>query len=163
MKKLPPRPQQGRRRTETLAPPEVKSSAVEIQVAAMPVRRKKGTHQVLMVTSSNREWILPKGNRSTRLTDAEAAAREALEEAGVSGTINTEALGSYLHRQANGNRKRVIVFELPVEKVTGRWREKGKRKRGWLPLDVACRSTKQIGLRRLLRKLQSRLAPIAKP
>ncbi len=132
-----------------------KGNSVEVQVAALPIRRKKGADQVLMVTSSNREWILPKGRRSARLTDAEAAAREAREEAGVSGTINPHALGSYLHRQANGNRKRVIVFVLPVDKVARRWQEKHKRKRGWMVLDVAYGATRQIGLRRLLRKLQS--------
>lgn len=115
-----------------------------------------------MVTSSNREWILPKGSRSARLTDAEAAAREALEEAGVSGTINPQALGSYLHRQANGTRKRVIVFVLPVDKVSRRWQEKHKRKRDWMALDAAYSATKQIGLRRLLRKLQSTTAVAAK-
>lgn len=139
------------------------AEGLEIQVAALPIRRKDGSHQVLMVTSSNREWILPKGRRNPRLTDAEAAAREALEEAGVSGTINPQALGTYVHRQANGNRKRVIVFELPVDRVSRRWQEKHKRKRGWMPLDEAYWATKQVGLRRLLHKLQSRHATATDP
>src|SRR5262249_12444208 len=118
MKKLAKQTRTGRRRQGKDELRHAKSSSTETQVAALPIRRKNGTHEVLMVTSSNREWILPKGRRSARLTDAEAAAREALEEAGVSGTIDPRALGTYLHRQADGNCKRVIVFVLLVDKVS---------------------------------------------
>mgnify|MGYP000604135431 CR=1 FL=1 len=48
--------------------------------------------QVLLITSlTTRRWIIPKGWRADGMTPADAAAREALEEAGVTGKITLDA------------------------------------------------------------------------
>lgn len=50
-----------------------------IQVGALPVRRKgDGSIEILLVTARQKNrWLIPKGARSGRLTDDDAAAREA--------------------------------------------------------------------------------------
>ena len=62
------------------------------QVAALPVRRgEDGSLEVLLVTSRETgRWVIPKGWPSKRLSDREAAAREARQEAGVTGTIKNK-------------------------------------------------------------------------
>ena len=56
------------------------------QVAALPWRPTDEGRQILMITSrETRRWVIPKGGRMAGKTDAEAAAVEAMEEAGVQG------------------------------------------------------------------------------
>ena len=67
------------------------------QVAALPWRRgADGGVEILLVTSrETRRWVTPKGGRMPGKTDAEAAAQEALEEAGVEGRVADEPVGSF--------------------------------------------------------------------
>ena len=56
------------------------------QVAALPWRVVDDQRQVLMITSrETRRWVVPKGGRMVGKTDPEAAAIEAMEEAGIQG------------------------------------------------------------------------------
>ena len=58
----------------------------EAQVAALPDKGKPGSYNVLLVTSREpHRWIIPKGWPMKGRKDHEAAAQEALEEAGVEG------------------------------------------------------------------------------
>ena len=68
------------------------------QVAAIPVRRRAdGNLEVLLVTSrETRRWIVPKGWPWPEVSDHEAAAAEAWEEAGVRGRILADKLGTLL-------------------------------------------------------------------
>ncbi|HUR87284.1 MAG TPA: NUDIX domain-containing protein [Solirubrobacteraceae bacterium] len=81
-------------------------------VAAVPVRaRAAGSVEFLLVRTSNGErWTFPKGGRESGETLAEAATREAIEEAGAVGRIGPEPIGEYLYRGA-----RVVAFLLEVE------------------------------------------------
>jgi 8-oxo-dGTP pyrophosphatase MutT (NUDIX family) len=65
------------------------------QVAALCWRRKPVLEVLLITSLSSRRWILPKGWPMDGLTLAQSAAREAYEEAGVSGEIADASLGSY--------------------------------------------------------------------
>ena len=69
-------------------------------VAAVPVRpRAAGGLEVLLVrTSDGTRWTFPKGGREHGETLAEAAAREAIEEAGAAGRVGDDPLGEYRHR-----------------------------------------------------------------
>ena len=69
------------------------------QVGALCVRRRRnGGYQVLLITSRDRgRWIIPKGWRTKRLKDHKAAAREAKEEAGVSGEVRQKPIGTYAY------------------------------------------------------------------
>jgi 8-oxo-dGTP pyrophosphatase MutT (NUDIX family) len=66
-------------------------------VAAVPVRsRAAGELEFLLVRTSNGErWTFPKGGCEPGETLAEAAAREAAEEAGAVGRIGAEPIADY--------------------------------------------------------------------
>ncbi|HWU55015.1 MAG TPA: NUDIX hydrolase, partial [Rhizomicrobium sp.] len=71
------------------------------QVAALCWRHASKRNcelEILLVTSlSSKRWILPKGWLEPELTPAENAAREAFEEAGVTGRIDPRPVGSYYY------------------------------------------------------------------
>jgi 8-oxo-dGTP pyrophosphatase MutT (NUDIX family) len=121
-----------------------------MQVAALPIRTKNGQLQVLLVTTrGSGRWIIPKGDRSPKLNDAAAAAREAREEAGVVGQIKTPSVGKYLHQKRGGSHE-VVVYELDVSRQRRKWPECRSRKRRWATVQEACNLTSQPGLRNLL-------------
>ncbi|HEX4272082.1 MAG TPA: NUDIX domain-containing protein, partial [Rhizomicrobium sp.] len=65
------------------------------QVAALCWRTRPALEVLLITSLNSRRWILPKGWLMPGLSDGQSAAREALEEAGVTGVIATTPLGSY--------------------------------------------------------------------
>ncbi len=69
------------------------------QVAALcwrPSSKRNSQIEVLLVTSLNsKRWILPKGWLEPELSPAENAAREAFEEAGVTGKVSPQPVGAY--------------------------------------------------------------------
>ncbi len=68
------------------------------QYAALPVRRMGGKLEVLLVSSrETRRWVIPKGWPMAGLSDAESAAREAFEEAGVEGKVAGKPIGSFAY------------------------------------------------------------------
>jgi 8-oxo-dGTP pyrophosphatase MutT (NUDIX family) len=74
-----------------------RSCTGRVVVAAVPVRaRAAGGLEFLIVRTSNGErWTFPKGGCDAGETPSEAAAREAVEEAGATGRILAEPLGEY--------------------------------------------------------------------
>ncbi len=117
------------------------------QVAALPLRRtKKGALEILLVTSrTTGRWIIPKGWPSKRIKDYKAAAREARQEAGVSGKVKPKAIGRYSYVKSElgeGAPIDVAVYLLSVRKQAKRWPEKHERRRAWFDvLDAAARIT----------------------
>jgi 8-oxo-dGTP pyrophosphatase MutT (NUDIX family) len=131
-----------------------------VQVGAMPVRLDdKGEPEVLLLTSrETRRWIIPKGWRMKGRTPWEAAAQEALEEAGVVGRPRKKPLGSYVYfkrRKAHFDVCRVDVYVLAFAKQLKTWREIGQREIKWLPLAAAAELVEEPGLVALLRKLHA--------
>jgi len=115
-----------------------------LQVAALPWRvNKKGAIEILMVTSrESRRWVVPKGWPEGEESLSAAAAREAREEAGVSGIISSQELGSFHYgkRLVSGLERRcqVLIFPLEVKKVADKWPEKKRRTRQWFaPAEAA--------------------------
>ncbi len=80
----------------------------------------------------------------------ESAAREALEEAGVVGTIASEAIGIYRYEKRRKGGATVPcdveVFPLEVDAQRKRWPEKGKRQIKWLPLEEAAGTVSDAAL-----------------
>jgi 8-oxo-dGTP pyrophosphatase MutT (NUDIX family) len=67
-----------------------RAAAIAVRAAAA------GGHEFLLVRTSNgTRWTFPKGGRERGETLAEAAAREALEEAGAAGRVGGEPLAEY--------------------------------------------------------------------
>src|SRR5581483_7800698 len=73
-------------------------SKLPTQVAAVCYRLRGGSVEFLLVnTNGSGKWTFPKGCTHPRLSHSEAAAREALEEAGAIGNIESRHFHIYLH------------------------------------------------------------------
>ena len=144
------------------APPERR-----LQYAAVPYRRRDdSTIEVMLVTSrETNRWVIPKGWPIGGAKPHTSAAREALEEAGVRGRTDADAIGTYYYdkRLKNGTEARckVEVFPLEVKSQRKHWRERGERKARWFELPKAAKVVQEPGLRRLLRNL-GELVPTGK-
>lgn len=107
-----------------------------LQVAAVPYRMGSQDVEVLIVTSRrNSRWIIPKGWPQKGRSLAATAEQEAWEEAGVRGTIPSDALGRYrASKQTNKGydvATDVVVFPLLVERMAEAWPEQAFRDRAW--------------------------------
>jgi 8-oxo-dGTP pyrophosphatase MutT (NUDIX family) len=126
------------------------------QVAALPWRRgPHGGVEILLITSrETRRWVTPKGGRMTGRTDAEAAAQEALEEAGVEGVIGERPLGSFRYLKVLKRRASrwcaVDLYGLEVTVELADWQERAERERIWLPRDVAAQMVEEPDLQALI-------------
>jgi 8-oxo-dGTP pyrophosphatase MutT (NUDIX family) len=130
-----------------------------VQYAALPWRRKHSETEVMLVTSRGTgRWIIPKGWPMKRKAPYAAAAREALEEAGVVGQIGKEPIGSFPYRkllkQGRAIDCEVQVFPLEVSRQRKTWPEKGKRKVQWLSLSDASKAVQEPVLRAIIRGLR---------
>ncbi|EKM58250.1 uncharacterized protein PHACADRAFT_252439 [Phanerochaete carnosa HHB-10118-sp] len=109
-------------------------STPRIVCCAIPIARAAG--KVLLVTSRKRpsNWVLPKGGWESSDGVLEAAAsREALEEAGVRGTITRfvttiPSASSTYH-----------FYELDVADLDQEWLESKERRREWVDYPEAIR------------------------
>lgn len=131
-----------------------------VQVGALPVRfDENGQPQILLLTSrESRRWIIPKGWRMKGRTPWEAAAQEALEEAGVVGRPRKKSIGSYIYfkrRKAHFDVCRVDVFVLAFAKQLKTWREIGQRDVQWFTLREAAELVEEPGLVALLHELDA--------
>jgi len=127
------------------------------QVAALPLRRDAATGgcEVLLVTTlSTRRWIIPKGWPWPERADAEAAAREAFEEAGVRGDIAPDPIGTftYLKRRKKGDDRTVVVcvYLLRVTEELTDWPERLQRDRRWMSPREAAERVEEPELKALL-------------
>jgi 8-oxo-dGTP pyrophosphatase MutT (NUDIX family) len=114
------------------------------QVAALPYRLRGGLEFLLITSRETGRWVLPKGWPMGGKMAHVAAAREALEEAGVKGTVGKSSIGAYDYgkRLADGSSVRCVVdvYPLEVSSQAKRWREKGQRRLEWLsPREAADR------------------------
>lgn len=128
-------------------------------MAALPWRKTEDGLQVLMITSrETRRWVIPKGGRMIGKTDFEAAAQEALEEAGVRGEIHPDAIGvfRYAKRLRTGAERRCVVAVYPLEVLIqlGAWPEDGERQRQWMMLADAAEAVHEPDLADLIRRFE---------
>ncbi len=128
------------------------------QVAALPIRvGEDGGAQVLLLTSrETKRWIIPKGWTMKGRKPWEAAAREALEEAGVVGRPHKRPIGSYVYfkrQKTHFDVCRVDVYVLAFAKQLETWREIGQREAKWFGLAEASDLVEEPGLVALLEKL----------
>ncbi len=126
------------------------------QAAALCWRLDDGVVQTLLIsTRGTGRWIIPKGWLIDGLSRAESAAREAWEEAGVTGYCSVHSIGAFSFAK---RRKRVgsvmcraDVFPLRVTGVADQYQEAGQRRRKWFTLDQAADRVLDSDLSALLR------------
>jgi 8-oxo-dGTP pyrophosphatase MutT (NUDIX family) len=133
--------------------------AVELahQVAALPYRSASATvPEILLITSRDtRRWVIPKGWPMKNRTPAEAAAREAQEEAGVIGEIAAEPFGTYRYQKVLKHGGSILcevaVFPLRVVSSLDSWHEQHQRELRWFVADEAAGLVAEDDLAALIR------------
>jgi len=130
----------------------------QAQVGALPVKGKPVGYRVLLVTSrETKRWIIPKGWPMKGRKDYEAAAQEAVEEAGVAGRVHKHPMGAYTYKkqlQGSAEHIRVMVYLLEVEKESDTWREKDQRQREWVSAGEAAARVEEPGLVEIIKRLE---------
>ena len=126
------------------------------QVAALPWRRGADGLEILLVTSrETRRWVTPKGGRMVGLTDAAAAAQEALEEAGVEGLVGDAPLGTFRYLKVLKRRAPrwcvVSVYALEVRVEHPTWHEQAERERAWMTVEKAAACVSEPDLAGIIR------------
>ena len=136
------------------APPGVGSPLRE--AGALVVRRKKrGRVRFLLISKRrSRAWGIPKGRLSPALSFPETAAKEAFEEAGVTGMISPSAICMFRSKKRAANPQVRLVIEVWVyllEAVTqaSEWPEKDKRAVRWVSAKAAAKSLREPTLAHL--------------
>lgn len=135
--------------------------AAERQAGAIPYALVDGQFAVLLITSRRTgRWIFPKGGLMEGLETHETAAREALEEAGVEGTIQAMPLGIWHTIKRRGVRVEPIevdMFPLLVTRQLETWDEQEQRQRHWAGIREARRLLADPGLAGLVTLLRDRI------
>lgn len=126
------------------------------QVAALPWRHGPEGVEILLVTSrETRRWVTPKGGRMPGKTDAEAAAIEAMEEAGVQGEVRDEPLGTFRYLKVLKRRgpRWCVVAVYPLEVIIqhGAWKEQAERERVWMSVEQAAACVGEPDLAAIIR------------
>lgn len=126
-----------------------------LQAAALPWRRKGDDIEVMLITSRDTgRWVLPKGWPEADEELCDAAAREAGEEAGISGAVARRAAGRYFYAKVRASGEEVpcevLVFPLEVDTVADKWKERRQRRRKWVTPQQAARMLNEPELCRLI-------------
>jgi len=128
---------------------------IALQVGALPWRLGRHGLEILLITSrETQRWVIPKGWPMPGLTDAQAAAREAFEEAGIDGVSPESVIGRYRYekRMKKGGSRlcEVSVFALEVGREHARWPEARQRKRKWFAAAEAAGLVDEVELRGII-------------
>jgi|tagenome__1003787_1003787.scaffolds.fasta_scaffold19227284_1 uncharacterized protein len=126
------------------------------QYGAIPFRIHKNKLEVMLVTSSQKRWLVPKGHLM-RGDPRYTARREAFEESGVRGRVRRKALGSVKYRKKKKKRTVKVdlkLYPLAVTRQAKNFPERRKRRTRWFPLKEAIDRCSDPALSRLLGKLK---------
>jgi phosphohistidine phosphatase len=122
------------------------------QSAVIPYREGPQGIEVLLVTNRRRlRWIVPKGVVEPFMSAAESARKEAVEEAGVEGEVETQPLGVYRYVKWGGTCS-VEVFPMRVTNQFPTW-EESFRDRRWFSVAEAAAVLREPELQELVRQL----------
>jgi 8-oxo-dGTP pyrophosphatase MutT (NUDIX family) len=134
-------------------------AAPRMQVGVLPIARLPGgdPHVLLITSRETRRWVIPKGWPMKGLKPHEAAAQEALEEAGLIGRVGKRALGQYAYdKRLKGDKVitcLVQVFPFAVRKQRKTWLEMDQRVIRWFTVAAAAGAVAEPGLAAIIRAL----------
>lgn len=104
------------------------------QSAVIPYRKNiDGSVEIMLVTTREGNWTIPKGTIEDNLSPRASAAKEALEEAGISGKVKKKRIGTYSYKKL-GENYCVKVYKMKVKMVYSKWDEEHFRERLWIPI-----------------------------
>lgn len=125
------------------------------QFGALCYRVRKGKVQFLMITSrTKKRWIVPKGWPMDKSTPAQAAAREAFEEAGAKGRITGNCIGIYSYTKDVGGDDLpcvVALYPMEVDKIHDVYPESKQRNRKWMGRKKAAEAVENPELKEMIR------------
>lgn len=133
-----------------------------VQYGALPWRLHGNVLQILLITSRRtRRWIIPKGWPMEGCKPTVCAAREAEEEAGVTGETANVPVGHFrymkLLRDGVELPCRVEVYPLKVTKERADWDEMDARERRWCSVPEAAAAVLEPQLKRVIRRFAVRM------
>lgn len=109
------------------------NSPLLLQAASIPYFEGN----ICLVTSkSGKRWVIPKGSISKGKTAAETALLEAWEEAGLTGKLDKNPIGSYCYSKS-GLSYLVTVFLMQVSSIAEVYPEHRQRLRKWVSISEA--------------------------
>ena len=127
---------------------------VRAQFAALCYRFKGDRLQVCIVTTRNTgRWILPRGWPTHKQTAHDGAAIEAFEEAGITGQVFPDAVGTYVYDKPIDDGIApvlVVVYAIHATDAAKKWPEKKQRKRRWVSLKKAAAKLQEPGLKHIV-------------
>lgn len=132
------------------------------QACAVPFRQRERRLEFCLITSSGGHWLFPKGFIDPGDDPADAAVREAYEEAGLRGRIVGQPLGFY-QTAKNGERVKVLALLMHVRRSESRWPEDGTRRRCWVTEDEARSLLDNPRLAKLLKAAAARIRSAGLP
>jgi 8-oxo-dGTP pyrophosphatase MutT (NUDIX family) len=123
-----------------------RSTGERIHVAAVCFRVKDDEPEFLLVRTRSGRWTFPKGGVDDDATPAHAAAREAYEEAGVKGRVESRPFHMYFHAKRERLRTQHALVPVhahlcQVERLVEP--EEGHREPTWFPADKARRRLRE--------------------
>ena len=125
------------------------------QFGALPYRADGDLEVLLVTTRETGRWVIPKGWPMIGKTPRAAAAREALEEAGVVGKPGRRRLGAYTYPKVLKSGAtvvcRVTVFPIEVVEQKAQWREQSQRQTRWFSTAEAAEVVQEPGLSAIIR------------
>jgi len=125
-----------------------------VQYAALPYRCAERVEVLLVTSRETGRWVIPKGWPMKGKKPHSAAEREALEEAGVTGKIGKQSIGtySYAKRLLGGATIDCVVhvYPLAVERQQASWREQDQRTARWFDPQEAADAVQEPTLAALL-------------
>lgn len=118
------------------------------------VTKKRGPEILLVTSRDTGRWVIPKGWLMKDRTPAEAALREAFEEAGVEGQVAGAMLGFYAYDKIMPDRSAqpciVSVYPVKVGRLRADYPESGQRRRRWFQPSRAARKVAEAELGAIL-------------
>jgi 8-oxo-dGTP pyrophosphatase MutT (NUDIX family) len=147
-----PKPKPNRSRAAASSP----GQPPRLQVAALCWRRSAKGLRILLITSRDTgRWVIPKGWPMRNRTEAEAAAREAYEEAGLRGIVSSRSLGVYTYlkllRAGRSIPCVVRVYPLEAREMMRTFPETGQRRAKWFDPEKAARRVAEHELAEMIR------------
>ena len=128
------------------------------QSAVLPYRIKKNSVEFLLISSSkNRHWVIPKGIHEPGLSAQESAAKEAFEEAGIEGIVAAESLGSYSQVKWGAECTVEVFLMCVVRELDNKDWQESHRRRVWLSAGEARKKIKHQALVEFFKKAEQQL------
>ena len=100
-----------------------------IKAGVVATREKNGRTEVLLISTKNNGWGVPKGNLMPKLGKKKTALEEAYEEAGVLGEIVDGRKATIEHPKWT-----LDLYRMKISKLLKKWPEMDCRQRKWVSL-----------------------------